>query len=345
MWLWAHWFFSHSFLHEILPFSHSIHCFRCWGLFFGSRSLLLCFNFLLRLNFNSRSNLWVCLWFLVMSSLIFGFSCHYILLGIVISVIGVSLTTSPFLTFIFLVLRTISTCGWLKTQLPASSLVLYFVVSATGGLLFLLGSHSPILCPLFTSIALLLLLGFFPFQFWAIRILPHLSITYLIAFLGPIKIGLLWLVVSLPFFPGSLVLINALLGCFLIWSTVSLSLMLFGSGVCQLIILVYFGAPILFFYLAIYFLCLFPLSSKSWKWLRPLMAILCLGGLPPFGIFWAKIIAFSCLSFLHSTSVFLLTMLTFWPYVRFGLTCSSDYPSSLSVCILMIVSPALLYSF
>jgi len=155
----------------------------------------------------------------------------------------------------------------------------------TGGLLYLLGSHAPVLCPLLTSLALLLLLGFFPFQFWAIRILPHLSLSSLIAFLGPIKIGLLWLVVSLPFFPGSLVLINALLGCFLIWSTVSLSLLLFGSGVCQLIILVYLCSPILFFYLALYLFCLFPISSKSWKLMSPLMAILSLGGLPPFGIF------------------------------------------------------------
>jgi len=126
-----------------------------------------------------------------MSSLIFGFSCQYILLGIAVSVVGVSLSVSPFMTFIFLVLRTISTCGWFKPQLPASSLVLYFVVSATGGLMFLIGSHSPILSPLFSAVALLLLLGFFPFQFWAIRILPHLSISSLIAFLGPIKIGLL----------------------------------------------------------------------------------------------------------------------------------------------------------
>lgn len=87
------------------------------------------------------------------------------LFGILISVIGTALSTSHLIIWSFLVLSTLSTCGWLKSRIPRDALVLYFVVSVLGGLLFLVSSCEFFLSCLLLQLALLLKLGFFPFQF------------------------------------------------------------------------------------------------------------------------------------------------------------------------------------
>ena len=94
-----------------------------------------------------------------------SFSCFTMLLGILLSVLGTCLCTSHLIIWSFLVLRTLSACGWLKTSLPRDALVLYFVVSVLGGLLFLVSSCEFQFSSVLLQLALLLKIGFFPFQF------------------------------------------------------------------------------------------------------------------------------------------------------------------------------------
>jgi len=70
------------------------------------------------------------------------------------------------------------------------------VISCLGGLLFLLSCSEAGLSGLVLQLSLLLKLGFAPFQFWVHKVLSHLSLLQLCFFLGPTKVGLLWLLVS-----------------------------------------------------------------------------------------------------------------------------------------------------
>lgn len=342
MWFRTPWFSTRSFLHKVLPLSHSLYCLWCRGLFLGTCSLLFFSSFFLLPNLACRSLLRVCLWFLVMSCLSHGFSCLLMYIGLILSVAGLSLSLHFFVIFIFMVLSTLSICGWLKRRVPSSSLVIYFVVSATGGLLFLLGSNVPTYSGIITSLSLLLLLGFAPFQFWVFRIVPHLSLFPLCIFLGPIKVGLLWLLVCQSNVTVSVAVLSLLLGLCILWARCSLALLLFGSGICQLLVFVILGTQSFLLYLFIYLFCLISVSLSSWKLLRPLIAILCLGGVPPIGIFWAKLMAFSSLCLTHASALLFVILISFWPYVRFGLTSRSACYSSLACCLLLVCLPAFL---
>jgi len=87
------------------------------------------------------------------------------LVGIFVSVAGRALSLSPFIVWSFFVIGTLSITAWLKNILPSSSLVLYFVISVLGGLLFLLGSCAWLQQYPIIILALLLKIGLFPFQF------------------------------------------------------------------------------------------------------------------------------------------------------------------------------------
>merc|ERR1712212_451570 len=135
-----------------------------------------------------------------------------VFLGALLSVAGVLLSMHFLVVFMFLVLSSLSICGWLKSQVPSSSLVVYFVVSASGSLIFLLGSNVPTYSSVLTSLSLLMLLGFAPFQFWVYQILPHLSLLSLCTFLGPLKLGLLWLLATQSNFPVPMAVLSVLYG-------------------------------------------------------------------------------------------------------------------------------------
>ena len=100
-----------------------------------------------------------------MSLVVFSFSCFYMLLGILTSVLGTCLSSSQLLVWSFLVIGSLSVCGWLKAFLSSDALVLYFVVSVLGGLLFLISCGEFEVSSLVLQLALLLKLGIAPFQF------------------------------------------------------------------------------------------------------------------------------------------------------------------------------------
>ena len=85
----------------------------------------------------------------------------------------------------------LSVCGWLKAKVSSDALVLYFVVSALGRLLFLVRCSEFALSATLLQLALLLKLGLAPFQFWVFKVLSPLSVPSLCFFLGPLKVGLL----------------------------------------------------------------------------------------------------------------------------------------------------------
>lgn len=93
------------------------------------------------------------------------FSRISVLLGILISIIGTCLCVKMFRVWSFLVVGTLSTTGWLKAQVPATSLATYFIVSAIGSLVYLLSTIYNGPASLLTCLSILLLIGMFPFQF------------------------------------------------------------------------------------------------------------------------------------------------------------------------------------
>jgi len=142
-----------------------------------------------------------------MGLIIFSFSCFIMLLAILFSVLGTTLVLSHLVIWSFLVLGSLSTCGWLKAKVHSEALVLYFVVSAIGSLLFLVRIGASPLTSLLLQLALLLKLGMAPFQFWVYKVLCPLCVSSLCFFLGPLKVGLLWLLVNIQH--PSLVLASA----------------------------------------------------------------------------------------------------------------------------------------
>jgi len=239
-------------------------------------------------------------------------------------VIGTSLCTSSLPIWSFLVLGTLSICGWLKTKVSTDALVVYFVVSVVRRLLFLLrtGSHS--FSASFLQLALLLKLGFAPFHFWVYKVISSLTPASLCVFLGPLKLGILWLLVnidcpSLPLFSASL-----FLGLILLWSSSSLHLLLFASGARQLLILVLLGPFFFLAYFLTYLLALLGVALVSYRFISPFLAFACLSGIPPLTMFWAKVLAIYHSPFLWASLFIFTSCLRLWPYMH----CSLSHPSS-----------------
>jgi len=240
-----------------------------------------------------------------------------------------------------LVLGTSSLCGWLKPKVRPSALALTYVVSVISRLLFLSSCSVFSFSDLVLQLSLLLKLGLPPFQFWVFKVLPSLSLTDLCFFVGPLKSGLLWLLVCSSSTALFLVSVSLIIGILLLWNTSTIQLLLFGSGLCQTFIFVILGPRIFPLYFSIYLLALFGVSVSQSSLLSPFLAFLRLGSLPPFSIFWAKVLAISCLPNIFVTLVLLVSILTLWPYVRFSISSSFSYcsPSSPPFVSLLILLP------
>jgi len=190
-------------------------------------------------------------------------------------------------------------------------------------------------------LSLLLKLGLPPFQFWVYVVLRSFSLPDLCFFIGPLKTGLLWLLVSCTTSPFFFVSLSLFIGLLLIWHSCSVHLLLFGSGLCQVVVFVCLGPSFFPLYFAIYLLALLGVSVSQTSLLSPFLAFLRLGSLPPLCIFWAKVLAISCLPNTLVCLVLLVSILTLWPYVRYAISCSSS--SSSASCppfvILLILVP------
>merc|ERR1739838_906664 len=97
----------------------------------------------------------------------------------------------------FLVIGSLSVCGWLKPKGCSDALVTYFVISVLGSLLFLVCCSGSFVSFFTLQLALTLKLGMAPFHFWFYKVISSLRVADLCFFLGPSKVGLLWLLVSI----------------------------------------------------------------------------------------------------------------------------------------------------
>jgi len=206
-------------------------------------------------------------------------------LAVLLSVLGTCVCGSVFSIWLFLVIGTLSLTAWLKTQAQYQAVVLFFIVSVLGGLLFLLSRLESPLRGTVIFISLFLKLGLFPFHFWVATVLRDLSLLFLCFFLGPAKFGLLFLLVfcqdpsfCLPFF-------SLLFGLQVANVSLSLPLLLYASGSCQLIWFILLGPSFFCSFYCTYLLSLMAVASLCFRLLGPIVAFLNLGGLPPLTFF------------------------------------------------------------
>lgn len=267
------------------------------------------------------------------------------ILGILISIIGTAFCTSHLIIWSFLVLRTLSTCGWLKTKVPRDALVLYFVVSVLGGLLFLISSCEFCFSCVLLQLALLLKLGFFPFQFWALKVLLPLDLVSTCFFLGPLKLGLLFLFLDISRPSTILLFLSLLTGLILLFLASHVSVLLYGSGSVQLLILVLLGPSLGPYYFLIYLFALLGIVFFAWSLISQFFAFFALAGLPPLTIFWSKALAILFLPTLYSLLVLGISVLSLLPYLGHCLALRSSHSSSLLICGLVSFTPAILLCF
>jgi len=266
------------------------------------------------------------------------------LTGVFFSILGIIAIPFSLFTWTFLVLGSVSTCGWLRPKICSSALVQYFIVSVLGRLIFLVGTFDSPLSTTAQQLSLLLKLGYAPFQFWIYNVLSSLDVGSLCLFLGPFKFGILFLISSVS--SPSLVLCVAsfVVGLFLLWSSSSLFLVLYASGACNFLVLMLLGPQFIMFYYFIYCLALLGIKSARSSLVSFFFAFLCLGGLPPLTMFSAKFIALILLPNLYKILVLLVSVSSLYPYLRLAITSYNHSSSSLTFCCLLVFLPVALVS-
>lgn len=238
-----------------------------------------------------------------------------------------------------MVIGSLSVCGWLKAKVSTDALVLYFVISVVGSLLFLVSSREVFCSSLIIFLALLLKLGLAPFQFWVFKVLTTLDLSRLCFFLGPLKVGLLWLSINIVHPSLPLASLSLFLGLIVLWVSSQACLVLYASGSCQLLILILLGPSAFSLYYSIYLIALFSVFLFRTGTLSPLLAFLGLGALPPLTIFWAKVFALLFLPFAYGVLVVIISLLRLWPYIRCSLSFPFASSSSFVQVFLLILCP------
>jgi len=239
-------------------------------------------------------------------------------LGISLSVTGLICCKHVFVIWAFIVLGSFSSAGLLSLSLTPVPLATFFVSSVLGGLLFIISSFRSSVPALLSGLALMLCLGFFPFQFWSLVVLSHLPLRVSCFFLGPMKLGYFFLLLDLNISICSLGMIALLLGTLLFFHCTTLSGLLWSSSSCLLLPIVLLGSYNGFLYFAIYCLALLCLSSYRILGLSLFLCFSGLGGLPPLLMFWAKFIALSLLPTVFGILVILSSIISVIPYFYFA---------------------------
>ena len=268
------------------------------------------------------------------------FSFFLVLLGVSLSVLGLTVSSHFLFIWMCLVLGTLCTTGWLSLMLPALPLSLYFVSSALGGLLFVVSSYSSSLPHLFVFLALLLLLGFFPFQFWSLSVLANLPLSSTCVFQGPMKLGYLFLLLESPLSLLWVGLISFVTGLILIFTSIKIWALLWASSSTLLLQVLLLDSVLGFLYYIVYsstMLCLSHYVDTNFS----LLIFFCsLAGMPPLGMFWPKLLALYSIPFFHCMILLICSALTLYPYFFFGLANPShSLPSFSSTLLLNVMMP------
>jgi len=254
-----------------------------------------------------------------------------VLVGILISLLGLVSCTTSLSLWSFLVLSSICSVCYFKQYLSSSCLVLFFICTVVGGLLFLGGALSFSYTSWLINIGLLLKLGLAPFHFWLVKVASSLSKFPLFTLLGFLKVGPLYLLVSGTdslFFWGSL---SLGFGIILIFRASSVSYVLVGSGLILFWVLStlepWFFVPYVLAYNISLLLCCCPLLLS----ISTLIAFLSLSGLPPFPLFWVKLLILTSVPATTSFSLLLASALSLFPYTHLGLVLQAGPTTSVSL--------------
>ena len=261
------------------------------------------------------------------------------LLGIFFSQLGLLCISSPLTLWFFLVLATLCTCGWLKSFLPSSVLVLYFIISVMGSLFCLLASVPHPISAFLLTLGLTLIIGLAPFHFWILPALNYFFLPSLVFFLGPMKLGYLFLLTRSSSSPLILPFFSFMVGALYLFSASQLSLVLYSSGAIQVFILCLLGSHYFWPYQLVYLCSRMTFVLLHLGLASPLFCFLCLLGLPPLGMFWAK---YLCLTILPALSGFLLLVvsaLLTYPYLRVAVGIPVRVHTSFLVISALIVFP------
>lgn len=197
---------------------------------------------------------------------------------------------STLFLFILISLQSIGFVSLLSSSNSHSIGVSYYIPSVIGGLLWLVGSFCYPSLPYLIFFGLSLKLGLFPFTGWAVRVSLGLNHLQLFFFLGPLKVGLLYLIVFSTPVSVPLSFLSFGFGLVMLFISNSFVLILLSSS---LITFFYFRliSPFAFiFYLSAYLVTLFLLCGLPGLECSILIALLGLAGLPPFSLFWGKLL-------------------------------------------------------
>jgi len=202
--------------------------------------------------------------------------------------------------------------------LPAHSLVLLFICSVVGGLLFLVGSLHPTTYSSIPNIGLLLKLGLAPFHFWMLKIVVFVTEFPSFVLLGLAKVGPLFLLTAGPSLSLVMSLLSLVVGLLLLFSCTCVNLVLLGSGLLQFCVLSVLQATTFNFYFSSYLISLLLCCCAQTLQVSYLLAFLSLAGLPPFLFFVAKLSVLVSSPFLVCVLVLLVSALRLFPYALFG---------------------------
>lgn len=197
---------------------------------------------------------------------------------------------SALFLFILISLQSISFVSLLSLTNSHKIGVSYYIPSVIGGLLWLVGSFCFPFMPYLIFLGLSLKLGLFPFTGWAVSVCLGLRPHQLFFFLGPLKVGLLYLIIfSSPVcFPLSF--LSFVFGLVMLSSSSSFFLILLSSSLITFFYFTFISPFAFIFYLCTYLVTLFLLSGLPGLECSLLTALLGLAGLPPFSLFWGKLL-------------------------------------------------------
>lgn len=165
----------------------------------------------------------------------------------------------------------------------------YYIPSVVGGLVWLLGSFCYPFMPYLIFLGLSLKLGLFPFTGWAVTVSLGLHPHQLFFFLGPLKVGLLYLILFGSPVPVALSSLSFVFGLLILSNSSSRNLLLLASSLISFFFFTFMSSLSFIFYLSTYLVALsllsdFPGLVCSWP-----LALLGLAGLPPLCLFWGKL--------------------------------------------------------
>jgi len=129
------------------------------------------------------------------------------------------------------------------------------------------------------------------------------------------------------------------------YSSSSLAFILYSSGSTQLVLLFFIDFPFFVLFYSIYLISLFAATASSLSLLSSFAGMLFLIGVPPLGMFWAKLAAILVFPLPGSLTLLLVSLLTLVPYTYTALSFRTAVHSSMSVLSLLVILPVALFAF